>query len=68
MLSSRYPGVVTFPSIVVWSLVFRIIWPYVIGEYRGSASAEDYSFDGSKLNLSDKDQKWLGIRETFKFA
>ena len=23
--------------------------------------------DGTALNLSDKDQKWLGLKETFKF-
>ena len=44
-----------------------IVWPGVVGEYNGSASAEDYSFDGIKLNLSEKDQKWLGIKDTFKF-
>lgn len=45
-----------------------IVWPEVVGEYRGTASAEGYCLkDGSKLNLSDKDQKWLGLAETFKF-
>lgn len=45
-----------------------IEWPEVKGEYNGSASAENYSLnDGTKLNLSDKDQKWLGLKETFKF-
>ena len=39
-----------------------IVWPGVVGEYKGSASAEGYSFDGVSLNLSDKDQKWLGIQ------
>jgi dTDP-4-dehydrorhamnose 3,5-epimerase len=33
----------------------------VIGEYKGSASAEGYKLeDGTKLNLSEKDQKWMG--------
>ena len=37
-------------------------WPEVTGEYKGSASAEGYSLaDGTPLNLSEKDQKWLGI-------
>lgn len=41
-----------------------IEWPEVVGEYNGSASAEGYTMaDGTKLNLSDKDQKWLGINE-----
>lgn len=44
-----------------------IIWPKVIGPYAGSASATGYTFDGIPLKLSDKDQKWLGIKETFKF-
>ncbi len=44
-----------------------IQWPKLSGEYKGSASAEGYFVDGVKLNLSDKDQKWLGIKDTFKF-
>ena len=44
-----------------------IMWPKLSGEYRGSASAEGYTVDGLALNLSDKDQKWLGIKESFKF-
>lgn len=40
----------------------------VIGNYNGSASAEGYALkDGTKLNLSEKDQKWLGLKESFKF-
>lgn len=39
-----------------------IEWPDVIGEYRGSAAAESYSLkDGTKLNISDKDQLWTTI-------
>ncbi len=38
------------------------------GEYKGSASAEGYTLaDGTPLNLSDKDQKWKGIKEAFSF-
>ncbi len=38
------------------------------GEYMGTASAEGYTMaDGTPLNLSDKDQKWLGLKDTFKF-
>lgn len=45
-----------------------IEWSEVVGEYRGSASAEGYTLiDGTKLNLSDKDQLWVGIEDTFKF-
>ena len=45
-----------------------IEWPELIGTYNGTASAEGYTLaDGTKLNLSDKDQKWLGFKDTFKF-
>lgn len=44
-----------------------IVWPKLIGGYNGTASAEGYLVDGVPLNLSEKDQKWLGIRDTFKF-
>ena len=44
-----------------------IDWP-VRGEYDGTACASAYTMeDGTKLNLSDKDQKWVGIKDTFKF-
>ncbi len=39
-----------------------IAWPEVTGEYRGNASSEGYTlFDGTPLNISDKDQKWSGL-------
>ena len=45
-----------------------IQWPEVLGAYSGSASAEGYTLsDGTPLNLSEKDQKWLGLGETFQF-
>ena len=45
-----------------------IVWPGVKGIYRGSASSEGYYMeDGTPLKLSDKDQKWLGLAETFRF-
>lgn len=44
-----------------------IIWPKLVGEYKGTASAEGYKVDGLPLILSDKDQKWLGIKDTFIF-
>lgn len=45
-----------------------IVWPELIGKYHSSASAEGYALkDGTKLNLSDKDQKWLGFKDTFHF-
>ena len=43
-------------------------WPEVCGEYQGTASAEGYKMqDGTELTLSDKDQKWAGLKDTFKF-
>ncbi len=45
-----------------------IEWPDIIGEYKGTPSADGYAFsDGTPLNLSEKDQKWLGLKDTFKF-
>ena len=39
-----------------------IAWPELVGEYKGSASAEGYTLaDGTPLNMSEKDQKWAGI-------
>ena len=40
----------------------------VTGQYQGSASGAGYALpDGTGLTLSDKDQQWLGIQDTFKF-
>lgn len=37
----------------------NIIWPKLVGEYRGTASGDGYMLeDGTPLNLSEKDQKW----------
>ncbi len=45
-----------------------IRWPKLLGEYSGSARGDGYHLDdGTPLNLSDKDQKWLGLKDTFKF-
>ena len=45
-----------------------IQWPDLTGPYQGTASAEGYALaDGTPLNLSDKDQKWLCLGETFQF-
>ena len=44
-----------------------IVWPKLSGVYKGSALAEGYKIDGVDLMLSDKDQKWLGIKDTFRF-
>ena len=45
-----------------------IEWSEVLGTYQGSASAAGYAMsDGTPLKLSEKDQKWNGIKNTFKF-
>lgn len=39
-----------------------IEWPHVVGNSRGNASAEEYYLeDGTRLNLSEKDQRWMGL-------
>lgn len=36
-----------------------IVWPEIIGDYKGSADSECYSMeDGTDLNLSEKDKVW----------
>ena len=45
-----------------------IEWPELTGEYNGTPSAEGYVLaDGTPLNLSEKDQKWSVLAETFQF-
>lgn len=57
------------PTRVAWNdSEIGIEWPKVKDTYPGSASTEGYTLeDGTKLNLSDKDQKWLGLKDMFKF-
>lgn len=44
-----------------------IVWPHLSGVYNGTARSEGYMVDDMPLNLSEKDQKWCGIKDTFKF-
>jgi len=45
-----------------------VVWPDVIGNYNGTAAANGYAMaDGTPLKLSEKDQKWAGLREVFQF-
>ncbi|MDO5402460.1 MAG: dTDP-4-dehydrorhamnose 3,5-epimerase [Eubacteriales bacterium] len=45
-----------------------IEWPDLTGEYKGSASGNGYALkDGTKLKLSEKDQLWAALKDTFKF-
>lgn len=45
-----------------------IDWPQTEGDYQGNCEVGNYHLtDGTPLNLSEKDQKWLGIKDTFKF-
>ena len=40
-----------------------IKWPGLSGVYQGTPAADGYTMeDGTPLTLSDKDQKWPGIR------
>ena len=46
----------------------NIQWPDVVGTYQGTASAQGYTLsDGTPLNLSEKDQNWLQLKDTFRF-
>lgn len=46
-----------------------IEWPQLVGEYQGSTSANGYHLVGGvALNLSNKDQQWLGIKDTLSFS
>ena len=44
-----------------------IVWPKLTGNYGGSPNAAGYTVDGTPLILSEKDQKWLGLKDTFTF-
>ena len=44
-----------------------IVWPGLEGEYRGTASGEGYTVDGVPLKIIDRDRKWPGIRDAYKF-
>ncbi len=45
-----------------------IEWPHLKGDYPGSPDASGYTLDdGTKLTLSDRDQEWKGLKDTFKF-
>ena len=42
-----------------------IVWPELTGSYNGTASSAGYAMaDGTPLNLSEKDQKWLGLKDS----
>ena len=45
-----------------------IEWPQLTGEYKGTPSGEGYKLsDGTAIKLSEKDEKWLTLSDTFKF-
>ena len=44
-----------------------IQWPKLESMYNGTAGAEGYTADGTTLNLSEKDQKWMELKDKFKF-
>lgn len=46
-----------------------IVWPEVVGEYRGSADSAGYTLqDGTPLNLSEKDKGWGNFVNDYRFA
>ncbi len=46
-----------------------IQWPELTGEYQGNAAAQGYALkDGTPLSLSEKDQKWACLADTFHFG
>ena len=47
--------------------VIGIDWPMLRGSYNGTPSGAGYTVGGVPLNLSDKDQKWSGMEDTFTF-
>lgn len=45
-----------------------IEWPDLKGVYQGNADSNGYTMsDGTPLNLSEKDKKWLTLKDTFQF-
>ena len=45
-----------------------IDWPEIVGKYDGTANAAPYTMaDGTPLNLSEKDQNWKTLKDTFRF-
>ena len=42
-------------------------WPKLEGEYKGNADSDGYTVDGTPLNLSDKDKKWLELKDDFRY-
>ena len=44
-----------------------IVWPKMEGRYPGTAAGDGYTVDGAPLKLSDRDLKWPGIKDAFKF-
>ena len=45
-----------------------IKWPELYGEYQGNAHKGGYHMeDGSPLLLSEKDELWLPLKDTFAF-
>jgi dTDP-4-dehydrorhamnose 3,5-epimerase len=45
-----------------------IEWPDLCGVYQGNADSAGYTLsDGTPLNLSDKDKKWMTLKDTFRF-
>ena len=45
-----------------------IRWPELVGDYPGNAASRGYTLaDGTPLVLSEKDEKWAVLADTFRF-
>ena len=71
MLFHPLPGAGYHPSDeggIAWNdPEIGIVWPRLADNYTGSAAVFGYKLDDIPLTLSEKDEKWLGIKETIKF-
>lgn len=45
-----------------------IEWPGLQGTYQGSPKSDGYTVDGTELNMSEKDQNWSSLKDTFHFS
>lgn len=43
-----------------------ILWPKLEGSFHGLSQGDGYFVDGEKLVLSEKDQKWSGLKDFFR--
>ena len=65
----KHRGIWTVEGGLAWNDPdIAINWPGVLGAYTGSADLSGYTLiDSTPLNLSERDCRWLGLSETFRF-